>query len=70
MTSSANNRQTMRTATRINKSLQNFHFDRILLKFMVQKFITLMKVKANQFFFFMVNQLLHTYGETNSASNR
>jgi hypothetical protein len=47
-----------------NESLQNFHFDQTLLKFMVQKFITLMKAKANLFFLFMEIQLLHTYGET------
>src|SRR5215469_14587641 len=59
------NRQTI-TATTKNKSLQNFHFDQTLLKFMVQKFITLMKVKANLFYFFTEIQLLHTYGETSS----
>src|SRR5215472_6275850 len=58
------NRQTITAATTKNKSLQNFHFDQTLLKFMVQKFITLTKVKANPFFFFMEIQLLHTYGET------
>ena len=36
----------------------------VLFKFIVQKFITLMKVKANLFFFFMEIQLLRTCGET------
>src|SRR5215831_8536910 len=57
------NRRTTAATTK-NKSLQNFHFDQTLLKFMVQKFITLTKVKVNPFFFFMEIQLLHTYGET------
>jgi len=35
-----------------------------LLKFMLQRFITSMKVKANLFFFFMEIQLLHTCGAT------
>jgi hypothetical protein len=41
-----------------------------LLKFMVQRFITSMKVKANLFFFFMEIQLLILVEQHNPTSNR
>jgi hypothetical protein len=41
-----------------------------LLKFMVQRFIISMKVKANLFFFFMEIQLLILVEQHNPTSNR